>query len=174
MTAYIALLRAVNVGGTGKLLMTELKRIGQEAGFANARTYLASGNLLFECSASEAAVKAALEAGLEAYAGKPVGVLVRTADEMAAVAAANPFPTAAPNRVVAIFLDDAPPADALDHATGRRDEELRLGKRELYVHYGEGIADSKLRIPAARDGTARNMNSVTRLAELAGADRAGA
>jgi len=94
-------------------------------------------------------------------------VLVRTADELAAVAAANPFPDAAPNRVVAIFLDEAPQADALDRVTGRQSEELRLGARELYVHYGDGMADSKLRIVAARDGTARNMNTVAKLARLA-------
>src|SRR5690242_4635467 len=99
MTAYIALLRAVNVGGTGKLPMADLKRIGEEAGFARVRTHIASGNLLFDSDVDEAAVKAALEARLEAYAGKPVGVLVRTAEEMAAVGAANPFPDAAPNRV---------------------------------------------------------------------------
>jgi uncharacterized protein (DUF1697 family) len=169
MTAYIALLRAVNVGGTGKLPMADLKRIGEEAGFAAVRTYIASGNLLFDSDHDEAAVKAALEARLEAYAGKRVGILVRTAAEMAAVAAANPFPDAAPNRVVAIFLDAAPPADALDRVSGRQGEELRIGKREIYVHYGDGMAHSKLRIPAAREGTARNMNTVAKLAALAGA-----
>ncbi|HEU4959041.1 MAG TPA: DUF1697 domain-containing protein [Sphingomonas sp.] len=167
MTSFIALLRAVNVGGTGKLPMADLKRIGEEAGFAAVRTFIASGNLLFASDAAEPEIKAVLEARLEAYAGKPVGVLVRTAEEMAAVAAANPFPDAAPNRVVAIFLDAAPPADALDRVTGRQEEELRLGTRELYVHYGEGMAASKLRIPAARDGTARNMNTVAKLAQLA-------
>ena len=169
MTAYIALLRAVNVGGTGKLPMAELKRIGEDAGFAQVRTYIASGNLLFDCDQDEAAVKAALEARLEAYAGKRVGVLVRSAREMAAVAAANPFPDAAPNRVVAIFLESVPPADAFDHVRGQQGEELRLGTREIYVHYGGGMADSKLRIAAARDGTARNMNTVAKLAALAGA-----
>lgn len=169
MTAYIGLLRAVNVGGTDKLPMAELKRIGEEAGFAQVRTYIASGNLLFDSDSDEAAVKATLEARLEGYAGKRVGVLVRTAAEMAAVAAANPFPDAAPNRVVAIFLDAMPPADALDQVSGRRDEELQRGRRELYVHCGDGMADSKLRIPAARDGTGRNMNTVAKLAALAGA-----
>jgi uncharacterized protein (DUF1697 family) len=169
MTAYIALLRAVNVGGTGKLPMADLKRIGEDAGFAKVRTYIASGNLLFASDSDEAAVKMALEARLEAYAGKRVGVLVRSAAEMAAIAAANPFPDAAPNRVVAIFLDAAPSADALDTVTGRQDEELRRGTRELYVHYGDGMAHSKLRIPAAREGTARNMNTVAKLATLAGA-----
>ncbi|MCC6172409.1 MAG: DUF1697 domain-containing protein [Gammaproteobacteria bacterium] len=90
MTAYVALLRAVNVGGTGRLPMEELERMCVQAGFEDVRTYIASGNVVFGCKRSEAAVKARLEAALAAYAGKPVGVLVRTRDEIAAVLAANP------------------------------------------------------------------------------------
>lgn len=168
MTVYVALLRAVNVGGTGKLPMVELKAMCEAAGFKNARTYIASGNVIFESSAAEARVKALLEARLNKYAGKPVGVVVRTARELAAVLKANPFPKAAPNRTVAIFLDDAPPADALKLATGRADEEMKLGTREIYVHYGDGMADSKLKIPAAKAGTARNLNTIAALVKLAG------
>ena len=60
MTPYIALLRAVNVGGTGKLPMADLKRIGEDAGFARVRTYIASGNLLFDSDRDEAAVAPSL------------------------------------------------------------------------------------------------------------------
>jgi uncharacterized protein (DUF1697 family) len=108
-----------------------------------------------------------LERRLHSFAGKPVGVLVRTAEEMAALLAANPFPAAAPNRTVAIFLDEPPPVDALRDLVGQQDEEVALGVREIYVHYGAGMAASKLRIPAAKAGTARNMNTVVRLAQLA-------
>ena len=79
MQAYIALLRAVNVVGTGKLPMVELKAICEKAGFKSVKTYIASGNVVFKSGKSEAAVKAVLEAALEAYMGKPVGVMVRTA-----------------------------------------------------------------------------------------------
>jgi uncharacterized protein (DUF1697 family) len=167
MTAYIALLRAVNVGGTGKLPMQDLKVLCEELGFGKVRTYIASGNVVFESKKSEKAVKSALEAAMEKYAGKPVGVLVRTASEMTEILTANPFPKAAPNRTVAIFLDRAPSKDVLDSVAGQADEEIRLGKREIYVHYGDGMAQSKLRIPAAAKGTARNMNTVAKLAELA-------
>jgi uncharacterized protein (DUF1697 family) len=108
-----------------------------------------------------------LERRLEKYAGRPVGVVVRTAAEIAAVLAANPFPDRAPNRTVAIFLPHAPPKDALAHARGLAGEEMVLGVREIYVHYGGGMADSRLRIPAAAQGTARNMNTVAKLASLA-------
>ncbi|HTH96953.1 MAG TPA: DUF1697 domain-containing protein [Stellaceae bacterium] len=168
MTAFIALLRAVNVGGTGKLPMTELKAICEAEGFRNVRTYIASGNVVFTATKSEAQVKAALEKRLEAYAGKPVGVLVRDAGEMAQVLADNPFPQAPGNRVVAIFLDGKTAPDMLkDVAHQAADEEIALGTREIYVRYGSGMADSKLRIPAAKTGTARNMNTVAKLAEMA-------
>jgi uncharacterized protein (DUF1697 family) len=139
----------------------------EELGFAEVRTFIASGNVVFASRKSEAAVKAALEKRLIAYAGKPVGVLVRSAAEMAQVAADNPFPKAAPNRTVAIFLDDTPPKDTLAQMRGRKDEQIKLGRREIYVHYGEGMAKSKLVIPAAKTGTARNMNTVATLAKMA-------
>jgi len=169
MTQLIALLRAVNVGGTGKLPMTELKAMCEAAGFDKVKTYIASGNVVFTSTLPEAEVKAALEAKLADYAGKPVGVVVRTADEMAAVLKHNAFPKAPADRTVAIFLDIAPPADALSHAVGQNDEECALGAREIYVHYPSGQADTKLRIPAAKLGTARNMNTVAKLADLAAA-----
>src|SRR5882724_4567216 len=167
MTAFVALLRAVNVGGTGKLLMSELKAMCEELGFTTVRTYIASGNVVFVSRKSEAAVKSALEKRLAAYAGKPVGVMVRSAAEMAQVSSDNPFPKAAPNRTMAIFLDAAPPKDTLAHVRGQKDEEIKLGHREIYVHYGEGMAQSKLVIPAAKTGTARNMNTVATLAKMA-------
>jgi uncharacterized protein (DUF1697 family) len=167
MGAFVVLLRAVNVGGTGKLPMSDLKDICEELGFGAIRTYIASGNVVFTSRKSEAAIKTALEKRLEAYARKPVGVLVRTADEMARIFADNPFPKAAPNRTMAVFLDRAPSADTLAGIRGRRDEQIALGRREIYVHYGEGMAASKLVIPAAKTGTARNMNTVATLARMA-------
>lgn len=96
MTRYIALLRAVNVGGTGKLLMSELKAMCLDAGFSRVETYIASGNVVFESKAAPSRVKAELEGRLHAYAGKRVGVVVRSAPEMRAVLEANPFPKAEP------------------------------------------------------------------------------
>jgi len=167
MTAFVALLRAVNVGGTGKLPMSDLKEICEALGFGSVRTYIASGNVVFTARKQEAAIKRALEQRLEAYAGKSVGVLVRTADEMARVLADNPFPDAASNRTVAVFLDHAPPADTIAAVRGRKDEQIGLGRREIYIHYGEGMAKSKLVVPAAKTGTARNINTVATLAKMA-------
>ncbi|HEL4202319.1 TPA: DUF1697 domain-containing protein [Stenotrophomonas maltophilia] len=169
MNAYVALLRAVNVGGTGKLPMRELVAMCMDAGFSDTRTYIASGNAVFRSGLDEAAVRGALARRLQAYAGKPVGVLVRSASEIADVVARNPFPQAAGNRVVALFLDASLPADPLDGVTGRRDEQLALGTREIFVHYGAGMADSRLRMSYAQQGTARNMNTVGKLAAIAAA-----
>ncbi|MGB9115818.1 DUF1697 domain-containing protein [Bradyrhizobium sp.] len=167
MTSFVALLRAVNVGGTGKLPMSDLKDICGELGFGTVRTYIASGNVVFTSRKSEAAIKLALEMRLQACAGNPIGVLVRTAAEMAQVLADNPFPKAALNRTMAVFLDRAPPADTLTSLRGQRDEQIRLGRREIYIHYGECMASSKLVIAAAKSGTARNMNTVATLARMA-------
>jgi uncharacterized protein (DUF1697 family) len=167
VAAFIALLRAVNVSGTGKLPMTDLKSMCETLGFAGVRTYIASGNVVFSSRKSEAAVKKALEAALESYAGRPIGVMVRSAAEMAQVLADNPFPKMAPNRTMAIFLDRAPPADTLAGLRGQKDEQVRLGRREIYIHYGDGMGQSKLVVPAAKTGTARNMNTIAKLAEMA-------
>lgn len=107
-----------------------------------------------------------LEAALEQYAGKPVGVLVRTGPEMAAVLAGNPFGKEVPNRTVAIFLDGPTTASMLDAVSGQDGEKVALGRREIYIAYGDRMGRSKLQVPAAVSGTARNINTVAKLAEM--------
>jgi uncharacterized protein (DUF1697 family) len=167
MTAYVALLRAVNVLGTGKLPMTELKSMCEAAGFQSVRTYIASGNVVFQSKKKEAQVKALLEAALLAYSGKPMAALVRTAEEMAAVLAANPYADHPGDRTVAFFLDHAPTQSDLDCASKLTNERLSLGTREIYVAYPDGIGQSRLNLPASRIGTARNMNTIAKLAQMA-------
>ena len=167
MNAYVALLRAVNVGGTGKLPMTELKSMCEAAGFKSVRTYIASGNVVFMSAKNEAQVKSALESALAVYAGKPIAVMVRTAGEMAAVVAGNPFAELPGNRTMAFFLDKAPAADAAKTVMNQTNEEIKLGVREIYGYYPDGMGVSKLKIPAAKNGTARNMNTIAKLAEMA-------
>ncbi len=167
MPVFVVLLRAVNVGGTGKLPMSDLKGLCEKAGFGNVRTYIASGNVVAERDGAEAEAKAALEAELRSYAGKPVGVIVRTAAEMARVVVNNPFPDRAANLTLAVFLDRPPHPDALKDIKGQTNEEFRGSGREIYVHYPDGVGRSKLRILAAEKGTARNMNTVAKLASMA-------
>jgi uncharacterized protein (DUF1697 family) len=167
MTAYVALLRGVNLMGSTTLRMANLKAIAETLGFEKVRTYIASGNLLFTSSKEEAAIKTALEAAVKRHMGRDVGIMVRTAKELAGVVEANPFAQEPGNKVVAIFFDEAPPGGAIDAARNIADERLALGRREIYVHYPSGQGRSKLDLRTKALGTARNMNTVAKLAELA-------
>jgi len=169
MTGYVALLRAVNVGGTGKLPMAVLAEMCEAAGFSQVRTYIASGNVVFQSDSTEDQIRSILEGRLHAYAGKRVGVVVRTACEIADVLARNPFAEMPGNRVMALFVDGAQPNDPLEGVTGLKNEQIRLGKRELFVFYPDGMGTTRLRIPSEKQGTARNINTVTKLAEMAAA-----
>jgi uncharacterized protein (DUF1697 family) len=166
VTAFVALLRAVNLGGASTLAMADLKRLCEEAGFEQVKTYIASGNVVFETSLAETMVKADLERRLEKRAGKAIPVMIRTAAEMAEVQQRNPFAQHPGNRVMAFFFDEAPPRNAAE-VEGSDGEQVALGRRELYVFYPNGMGRSKLKLKAAREGTARNMNTVARLTEMA-------
>ncbi|WP_277210685.1 DUF1697 domain-containing protein [Isoptericola croceus] len=166
-STLVALLRAVNVGGTGKLAMSDLRSMCSALGFSEVRTYIASGNVLFSTSVGADAARAALEEALREYAGKPVGVLLRTPTELERICVENPFLDAHPSRVGVTFLDAAPDPETPARATGADDEEIALGAREVYVHYPSGMGRSRLNVPTGRRlATTRNMNTVTRLAAL--------
>ena len=166
MTAYAALVRAVNVSGTGKLLKEELQAMGEACGFTKVRTFINSGNLLFTSDLAESAVKARVEEKLAAFFGRDVPAFVRDAREMAEVARENPFADDKPSQVMAYFIDEEPTQAMIDEARDVKEERLALGPRVIYINYGGGIADSKLKMPILKQGTARNMNSVAKIAEL--------
>jgi len=147
--------------------MSDLKAMCLDAGFVRVETYIASGNVVFDSRVSQSRVKAELEGRLRGYAGKPISVVVRSASEMLGVLKANPFAKADPKFTYAIFLDGSPPGDALKRMTGQTDEKVRLGAREFFIHCPNGMGRSKLKIPDAKDGTARNMSTVAKLAEMA-------
>ncbi|WP_338501280.1 DUF1697 domain-containing protein [Sphingomonas kaistensis] len=166
MTAYVALLRAVNVSGTGKLPMADLKRMGEECGFANVRTFIASGNLLFTSDLGEQQVQTRIAAKVADFFGRAIPVFVRSASEMADLAAQNPFTDDKGSRVMAHVIDATPTQAMLDDARNVAGERMALGPRAIYVSYGEGIGSTKLKLPAVAAGTARNMNSVAKIAAL--------
>jgi len=166
MTAFAALIRAVNVSGTGKLPKEDLGAMGGACGFENSRTFINSGNLLFTSDLAEAEVKQRLEEKVAAHFGKPFPVYVRSAREMAEAVARDPFTDDNPSRRFAHFIDEKPVQAMLDEARDVASERMALGPRCIYVSYGEGIGKSKLKLPAVKKGTARNMNSVARMAEL--------
>ena len=156
-TAYAALLRGINVGGV-TLPMADLKALCEKEGYGAVRTYIASGNVVFTCSA--------LEKALAKHTGRTVPVLVRTAAELEATVAANPFPGVAGNRLLVFFLPDPPPKNVLVGVEAADGEELAVRGRELFVHYPNGMGRSKVKVPLWNVGTSRNLNTVVKLAEL--------
>ncbi len=168
MPTHIALLRAINVGGTGKLPMAELRKLCEAAGFRDVRTYIASGNLVFSSPLTTAKAKATLERLLTKRLGKPWHAVFRTKQELESVVERNPFGTDDPKRLLVLFLDEPPPKGALKDVKAPGGERLHLDGRELFIHFPDGMGRSKLRIPFAGVGTGRNLNTVRKLIELAG------
>ncbi|MDK1375611.1 MULTISPECIES: DUF1697 domain-containing protein [unclassified Sinorhizobium] len=167
MPVYVALLRAINVGGTGTLPMAELKATCEGLGFTDVKTYIQSGNVLFRSGLSEAEVQKALEDALAERMGKAPGVILRSRSELKKVIDKAPFANAKPNFLLVTFLPEPPPADALDKLVAPDGEEVQISGREIYIHFPNGSGKSKLRLPALKPGTARNLNTVRKLAELA-------
>jgi uncharacterized protein (DUF1697 family) len=171
MTAYVALLRAINVGGTGLLPMQELAALCSELGLAKVRTYIQTGNVLFESRLAEAKLCAMLEKALAARLGKPVGVMLRSAAEMQAVLDDNPFANEPPAKVSIVFLSTPAAKTLLKDIVAPDGEQVALGTRELYIHYPNGMGRSKLKLPRAlQTGTARNVNTTTKLTAMLSAD----
>jgi uncharacterized protein (DUF1697 family) len=166
MTAYAALLRAINVGGTGKLPMSELRQLCEDAGLSDVATYIQSGNVVFRSQRAEAGVKKLLERALAEKLGKPVGVFVRTRAELAAVLEANPFVKAAPNQVLVLFLDVAPPQGSMEELKPPGGEQVSAQGREVFIHFPQGMGKSKLKLPFQATVTSRNLNTVQKLVSL--------
>lgn len=170
---YVALLRAVNVGGR-KVTMNELKEEAEKLGYTNARTLVASGNLVFDTKKTpDAKLETTLEAAIEKTFGLFSEVMVRNPDEWAAIIKANPFPKKAkddPAHLVCVVCKDKPDANAIDAwLKGFREkydkgEQLKVSGREIYIDYGPSIGQSKLILPKKLvTGTARNWNTVLKL-----------
>ncbi|MBW8320358.1 MAG: DUF1697 domain-containing protein [Arenimonas sp.] len=164
MPVYIALLRAINVGGTGKLPMVELKSLCEDLGFADVLTFIQSGNVIFRESGDAADICARLDAALAERLGKPPGVFLRRSGELAAIAKANPFPAMEPNRVLVSFFAEPVPEDALHGLVAPDGEEVVARGREIFIHYPIGSGRSRLKLPILKTGTARNINTIVKLA----------
>ncbi len=176
-TTQIALLRAINVGGHGKVAMSELRALLERLGMANPRTLLQTGNLVFQ---SPAVVESQLETLLESEAERQLDLrtdfLVRGVREWSSVIAENPFPDEAvadPSHLVVVFLKSEPTdasVRALDSLPGP--ERMSAWGRHLYATYPEGIGRSRLTMAVIERtlggrGTARNWNTVRKLQDLA-------
>jgi len=173
MPTYIALLRGVNVG-QNMLKMDRLRALCENLGAKNARTYLQSGNVVFEGSGSPSHWSAALEKKLAGETRLPVSVIVRTAPEVSAVLAGNPFLKEKGidiARLGVVFLQQPLSKAALEalHAMKIGRERFHCAAKEIYIHCPDGFGRSKLylldKIVAQRT-TTRNWNTVTKLCEM--------
>jgi uncharacterized protein (DUF1697 family) len=179
MAVHLALLRAVNVGGRQPILMAELRDLLLTLGFLDVRSLLQSGNLVFR---SNARTGTDLESFLEQEAAKRLGLhtdfMVRTEEEWKRIVADNPFPEEAkrdPGRFVVTFLKRAPSAKEVEalQAGITGPEIVRMNGREAYIVYPAGIGRSRLTNTFVEKkfgtrGTARNWNTVLKLAAVVG------
>jgi uncharacterized protein (DUF1697 family) len=174
MPVFIALIRGINVGGNKKLKMSDVKSFCEELGLENVRTHLQSGNVVFRTKRTD---RAQLAKDLEATFRVDAKVILRTADELRKAATANPMSEEAerePSHFIVMFLDGKPTAAAMQSLCDAYPgpERMMLHGAELYIHYGDGMARSKLtNVLIERKlgvtATARNWNTVTRLVAMA-------
>jgi uncharacterized protein (DUF1697 family) len=170
MTAMVALLRGINVGGKGKLPMAQLREMVEGCGLTDVATYIQSGNVVFrspdgDSTAAAGAVAAAVAAGSDVT----TTVVVRTADELAAVVAASPFLARGeePAHLHVVFLGpDDEPALPDDPAAFAPDEAVRVGS-EVHLFLPNGTGRSKLAARVGRVGTTRNWRTTLTLLEMA-------
>ena len=182
MPTYVILLRAVNVGGTGKLPMADFRKLLAEANCTKVETYIQSGNAVVDAKCSSASLLKTVAAALAKYMGSPVPVLIRTRAELERVIAENPFAAEAAAdgaRVHAVFLSAVQPAakaKELDQIVAKypaRRDRFYLAGDTLYLHLPDGAGETKFTAPSIDrilgcTGTARNWNTVVKLREMAG------
>jgi len=178
MTTYVALLRAVNVGGRSQVAMSDLRHLLTSLGFVRVESLLQSGNLVFKADGGTAAkLETTLEAETQKRLGLKTASFVRTAKEMDAVIAGNPFPAEAkrdPSHLLVVFLKDAPKANAVEalRAAVVGPELVQANGKHAYIVYPDGIGRSRLtnaliEAKLGTQGTGRNWNTVLKLAALA-------
>jgi len=176
MTTYVILLRAVNVGGYGKLSMADLRNVLSGIGFANVQTYIQSGNAVIDSDFSAEKVAACTAAALKSLTGAQVDVIVRTHDQLKEVIRENPFALEAVDgtRVHVTFLSAPaastarPALDAIVQRYPTRRDRYYLAGDHIYFHFPDGAADIKftgksLERAIGAVGTGRNWNTVLKL-----------
>lgn len=145
MTTYLALLRGINVAGNTRMSMADLKRLFVDLGHEDARTYIASGNVLFTATSPR---PADIEKAIKDELSMNIKVLLRTAADLDKVIAANPFTGAKADesRVHVTFLDEAPAKSKVTALTPPDGEsaELEVKGKEVFLYCPDGYGRSKL------------------------------
>jgi uncharacterized protein (DUF1697 family) len=171
---YVALLRGINVGGNKKVPMADLRALLEELGYEDVQTVLQSGNAVFRAPKPE---PDRIEAAIADRFGFDVRVLLRTGPELAEVVEGNPFPEVLqedPKNLHVWFMDKSVEPEVDPEAIAP--ERVAPGPKVLYVHHPNGAGRSEIskhlnaRTLEGATVTARNWNTVLKLAELAVAD----
>jgi uncharacterized protein (DUF1697 family) len=172
MTRWVALLRGINVGGSGKMPMARLREIASEIGFTEVQTYIQSGNLVFSAKGTAEALAARIDAALAETVGHKADAVVRSAADWKKDMAGNPFPTESatdPGRVFLVLGRTKPDAGTIEklRAKATLGERVEPAGDGLWVHYPQGAGKSK--IGSFAGATARNWRTVQAIdAMLAG------
>lgn len=178
MTVYVALLRGINLGGHNRVSMPDLRNLFTTLGHDGVRSYIQSGNLIFNSTVDDPARLAAeIERGVARDLGVSVTVLVRTSDELTRVVANNPFTgrDVDASTLHVTFLADEPDPDRATElrAPAGMPDEFVLASREVYLHCPEGYGRTRLNNTffekrLATAATTRNWKVVNTLLDLTG------
>lgn len=173
MTTRIVLLRAVNVGGA-KLPMADLREVAAGLGATNVSTYIASGNLIADIPGTSADFDRALETAIEKKFGYFREVMSRTRSQLQTALDAHPFEVIEPKFSYVCFLTAIPAPDAIAKAQTYQigDDQWQVIGRELHLRYANGAGQPEMKVDSVMralrvPGTARNLNTVRKLIELA-------
>jgi len=176
MGRYIALLRGINVGGRNTLPMAGLRDICAELGWTEVRTYIQSGNIVFDAAARPLTLEDALEQAIASRFRFSPAAIIRSAAQLNGIAKANPFRAASEKEPHWVLVGlakrklEAGAAEAIE-ARGKADEKVAEAGGALWFHYPAGVGTSKL-TPALIDRaagspvTARNWRTITKLIEM--------
>jgi uncharacterized protein (DUF1697 family) len=176
MNTYIAFLRGINVGGNNILPMKELSKVLEDLGLENVKTYLASGNVVFQ---SEMTDLAGLSGDIKAAIGRSHGftpqILIRSAQELRQAIATNPFPEgeSEPKTLHAYFLESVPTSPDLAQLDSVKSasERYKLVDTVFYLYAPDGIGRSKMATSVEKalgvPATARNWRTVDKVMAMA-------
>ncbi|MGC4106287.1 MAG: DUF1697 domain-containing protein [Thermomicrobiales bacterium] len=172
----IVLLRAVNVGGTAKVPMADLRTLLGEIGYRDVATYIQSGNIVATVPSDrdDATIAAAIEAAIAERMGVTTRAIVRTRDELDAALAVYPYLDHEPKLAHILFFDHEPDPEGVAALQERDfgDDEWQIVGRDMFVKYGENVHASKLANATIErllkvTSTGRNLKTVRKLIEMA-------
>ncbi len=172
---YISFLRGINVSGQKKIKMEELRKLYSSAGLLNVKSYIQSGNLIFQSSIkSKKALSKLIARKIKTFLGYDVDVIMRTKEELEKIIKNNPHPTEPANRLLISFLSEKPkeiPQERIDEKK-EKDDKIHFSDQEIYFYCPGGYGKSKLsnnffEKELNLSATTRNWRSTNKILEIA-------